>query len=156
MNNGRGASGARASYIAMPTNATDRLSISHPIGRATLGIVPPPKNAPPLLNASAYATYSPDLLMMASIDGQVILCDRRVNSTGGGGVGRLEMNEKTPPWCLSVSDNAYTSANPANDFPGMLVCRRLPGLRRSKKQDSGRLGCSPIRSIRPSEHSQVG
>jgi transcriptional activator SPT8 len=71
-------------------------------GRGALGIIAPPKNAPPLLDPSTYTTYSPDILMTASIDGQVILWDRRVETTGQG-VGRLWMNEKTPPWCLSVS-----------------------------------------------------
>lgn len=70
--------------------------------RATLGQIPPPKNAPPLLDTPSYATYSPNLLMTASIDGQVILWDRRVHAPGKG-VGRLWMSEKTPPWCLSVS-----------------------------------------------------
>lgn len=63
--------------------------------------IPPPKNAPPLLNPISYSTYSPELLLTASIDGQVILWDRRVQ-TSGTGVGRLWMSEKTPPWCLSV------------------------------------------------------
>jgi transcriptional activator SPT8 len=68
----------------------------------------PPKNAPPLLDPATYSTFSPDVLMTASIDGQVILWDRRVTSggasdgKGGGGVGRLWMSDKTPPWCLSV------------------------------------------------------
>lgn len=61
----------------------------------------PPKNAPPLLDPMNYATFSPDLLLTASIDGQVILWDRRTHAPGQG-VGRLGLNEKTPPWCLSV------------------------------------------------------
>ncbi|TFK76386.1 WD40 repeat-like protein [Pluteus cervinus] len=70
--------------------------------RITLGTgIAPPKNAPPLLDPIGYPTYSRDLLMTASIDGQVILWDRRVHSPGKG-VGRLWMSEKTPPWCLSA------------------------------------------------------
>jgi transcriptional activator SPT8 len=66
----------------------------------------PPKNAPPLLDASTYSTFSPDVLMTASIDGQVILWDKRSQgSKEKGGVGRLWMSEKTPPWCLSVSSS---------------------------------------------------
>lgn len=61
-----------------------------------------PKNAPPVLDAMSYTTYSPDVVMIASIDGQIVLWDRRVN-TPGRGVGRLWMSEKTPPWCVSVS-----------------------------------------------------
>jgi len=69
--------------------------------RAVPSTKPPPKGAPPLFDPSEYATYSPDLLMTAFIDGQVILWDRRAN-TPGKGVGRLWMSDKTPPWCLSV------------------------------------------------------
>jgi hypothetical protein len=72
----------------------------------------------------------------------------------------LEMNEKTPPWCLSVSNNASNSTNPTNHsflFPqGLLVCRRVTGLRGPKKRDSGCMGRSSIRTIGPCEHSQVG
>ncbi|KAF9013876.1 WD40-repeat-containing domain protein [Cyathus striatus] len=69
--------------------------------RPTQNTLPVPKNAPPLLDPVSYASYSPDLLMTASIDGQVILWDRRVHSPRKG-VGRLWMNEKTPPWCHSA------------------------------------------------------
>lgn len=60
-----------------------------------------PKNAPPILDPTSYTAFSADVLMTASIDGQVILWDRRVHSPGRG-VGRLWMGEKTPPWCMSV------------------------------------------------------
>lgn len=60
-----------------------------------------PKGAPPVLDSTTYATFSPDLLMTAHVDGQVILWDRRVQ-TPGKGVGRMWMSEKTPPWCMSV------------------------------------------------------
>ena len=63
--------------------------------------VAPPKNAPPLLDSSNSSTFSPDILMIAAIDGQIMLWDKRVNSPGTG-VGRLWMSEKTPPWCVSV------------------------------------------------------
>ncbi|KAG6851026.1 hypothetical protein H0H93_004513 [Arthromyces matolae] len=67
----------------------------------TQGLIPPPKNAPPLLDSTFYSTFSPDLLMTASIDGQVILWDKRVD-TPGTGVGRLWMSEKTPPWPVGL------------------------------------------------------
>ena len=146
--NGRGVSGAGTSHfalpsnnLAVPSNAADRSSMPHSNGRGMLGIVPPPKNAPPLLNFSAYAVYSPDLLLTASIDGQVVLWDRRVSSPGSG-VGRLEMNEKTPPWCLSVSDIVAPRESDGVElifwiiFSGMLVCGRITGLRRPEKRDS--------------------
>lgn len=63
--------------------------------------IAPPKNAPPLLDPATSGAFSPDILMTASIDGQVILWDKRAY-TPGTGVGRLWMSEKTPPWCLSV------------------------------------------------------
>jgi len=72
--------------------------------------IAPPKNAPPLLDPTTYANYSADLLMTASIDGQIILWDKRVN-TPGQGVGRLWMSEKTPPWCLSVK-GSYSRPKP--------------------------------------------
>lgn len=90
------------SKIAMPgfQNATQPVSALPPPPRPTT-IVAPPKSAPPLLDPINYATFSPDLLLTASIDGQVILWDRRTN-TPGKGVGRLWLSEKTPPWCLSA------------------------------------------------------
>ena len=57
---------------------------------------------PPVLDAASYGAYSPDVVMTASVDGAIVLWDRRVN-TPGKGVGRLESSNKTPPWCVSVS-----------------------------------------------------
>ena len=74
--------------------------------RPAVSSIAPPKNAPPLLDPTSFATYSSNVLMTAYIDGQVVLWDRRVQ-TPGRGVGRLWMSEKTPPWCLSVSLRAY-------------------------------------------------
>lgn len=80
-----------------------------------------PKNAPPVLDSSSYAAYSPDILMVASIDGQIVLWDRRVHSPGTG-VGRLWMSEKTPPWCVSVSIRFPSLIRVAyNRSVGMLV-----------------------------------
>ena len=56
---------------------------------------------PTVLDAGAYGTFSADVLLTASIDGSVVLWDRRVHNPGKG-VGRLEMSSKTPPWCVSV------------------------------------------------------
>jgi len=89
-----------------------------------------PKNAPPLLDPLTYSTYSSDVLMTASIDGQIFLWDRRVE-TQGKGVGRLFMSERTPPWCVSVSsgsptlfDRGEVTLAPA----GMLVSKRYSDL----------------------------
>lgn len=70
--------------------------------KPSLGTVAPPKNAPPILDSDLYSQFSPNILMTAAIDGQIVLWDKRVN-TPGTGVGRLWMGEKTPPWCISVS-----------------------------------------------------
>jgi len=84
-----------------------------PSGRTTVSSVPVPKNAPPLLDAAGCSLFSSDILMTASIDGQVILWDKRVNSPRKG-VGRLVMSEKTPPWCVS----ACWSADGAQMYAG--------------------------------------
>ena len=63
-----------------------------------------PKNAPSLLDPLTYSTYSPDVLMTASIDGQIFLWDQRVETR----VGRLFMSERTPPWCVSVGSSSST------------------------------------------------
>lgn len=94
-----------APQLSMP-QATSQPSVaaSQP-QRQQLGAgaaAPAPKNAPPVLDPLSFTMFSPDVLMTASIDGQVMLWDRRVN-TPGRGVGRLWMSEKTPPWCVSVS-----------------------------------------------------
>lgn len=88
------------SKIAMPGQQSFTQPVPAAAPRQTTTIAAP-KNAPPLLDPVNYATFSPDLLLTASIDGQVILWDRRTN-TPGKGVGRLSLSEKTPPWCLSV------------------------------------------------------
>lgn len=80
---------AYPSHVQMPQQKTVAAAIA-------------PKNAPPVLDPLSYSTYSPDVLMVASIDGQIVLWDKRVH-TPGRGVGRLWMSDKTPPWCVSVS-----------------------------------------------------
>lgn len=79
-----------------------------PLNRPSAVSIAPPKNAPPLFDTASYSALSPDMLMTASIDGQVILWDKRMNSPGKG-VGRLWMSEKTPPWCLSVCTRGSTA-----------------------------------------------
>jgi transcriptional activator SPT8 len=57
------------------------------------------KNFTPVLDPASYTEFSPDIFMTAGIDGQITLWDRRASSRG---VGRLELPEKIPPWCMSV------------------------------------------------------
>ncbi|KAJ6572901.1 WD40 repeat-like protein [Mycena sp. CBHHK59/15] len=90
--------------------------------------IAPPKNAPPLLDATTCGALSSDVLMTASIDGQVILWDKRVH-TPGTGVGRLWMSEKTPPWCLSAcwsSDGGQIYAGRRNGTIDNLKTLRNP------------------------------
>ncbi|KAF8710528.1 WD40 repeat-like protein, partial [Rhizoctonia solani] len=61
------------------------------------------RSAVPTLDSETYERYSHNILMTAGIDGQITIWDRRVaGSTPGSGVGRLEIPEKTPPWCVSA------------------------------------------------------
>ncbi|KAJ1309760.1 hypothetical protein OPQ81_006526 [Rhizoctonia solani] len=61
------------------------------------------RSAVPTLNPEMYERYSHNVLMTAAIDGQITIWDRRVaGSTPGSGVGRLEIPERTPPWCVSA------------------------------------------------------
>ncbi|KAF8610012.1 WD40 repeat-like protein [Ceratobasidium sp. AG-I] len=57
----------------------------------------------PTLDPETYERYSHNILMTAAIDGQITIWDRRVaGSAPGSGVGRLDIPEKTPPWCVSA------------------------------------------------------
>ncbi|KAF8559783.1 WD40 repeat-like protein [Imleria badia] len=87
--------------LAVPDGgASDPTSQAQAV-RSLQSSVAPPKNAPPLLSAENSTTFSPDILMVSAIDGQIMLWDKRAN-TPGKGVGRLWLSEKTPPWCVSV------------------------------------------------------
>ena len=52
----------------------------------------------PLLSPTAWRTYSDDVLLMSSMDGQVALLDKRQPTV----IGRLAGAERSPPWCMSV------------------------------------------------------
>ncbi|KAL1747531.1 WD40-repeat-containing domain protein [Schizophyllum fasciatum] len=73
---------------------------------------PAPKHIPPVIDGQRWITFSPDILMTASIDGQIVLWDKRVKEPGHDpfhgwhGVGRLYMSEKTRPWCMSAAWSA--------------------------------------------------
>ena len=58
----------------------------------------------PVLGSATYRNFSGDVLLTSSMDGQVVLIDRRVPVYAGsvGGVGRLLPGERAPPWCMSV------------------------------------------------------
>lgn len=61
----------------------------------------------PLLSSTEFKSISSDVLLTASMNGQVTLVDRRV----GGAVGRLQAGERAPPWCMSVSLPATLSTD---------------------------------------------
>lgn len=60
-----------------------------------------PKAGKKAKGGTTTTAMSGDVLMTAYIDGQVLLWDRRAG--GGKPSVRLEMGEKSPPWCVSVS-----------------------------------------------------
>lgn len=123
--------------LSMPQSASQPSLPSGQPQRQALGAgaaAPAPKNAPPVLDPLSYSMFSSDVLMTASIDGQVMLWDRRVH-TPGRGVGRLWMSEKTPPWCVSVSlssffrDKDIVSYALTVAYAGLLECRRFADIR---------------------------
>lgn len=63
------------------------------------------KSFTPVLDPVSYTEFSPDIFMTAGIDGQITLWDRRTSLKG---VGRLELPEKIPPWCMSVCCKSQT------------------------------------------------
>jgi transcriptional activator SPT8 len=85
---------------------TSDLSLPGTVPHSRIASSSIPKNAPPVLDHSSYTSYSPDILLTASVDGQIVLWDQRVD-TFGSGVGRLFMNDKTPPWCASVRSSSH-------------------------------------------------
>jgi transcriptional activator SPT8 len=87
--------------LAIPETGSSDPTTQAQAARSWSSSVAPPKNAPPLLSGENSCTFSPDILMISAIDGQIMLWDKRVD-TPGKGVGRLWLSEKTPPWCVSV------------------------------------------------------
>lgn len=94
------------SQPAPPPLQSSHPSVSFPTAQSTARSAVAPKGAPPVLDPLTYMTFSPDVIMTASIDGQIILWDVRVHAQGTG-VGRLWMSEKTPPWCMSVRSRNF-------------------------------------------------
>jgi len=89
----------------------------------------------PVLSRDTYKAFSDDVFMTSSMDGQVVLIDRRVRDYEGSalGVGRLMPGERAPPWCMSVSRHPHipspiriTSSRSSSRL-GMLVRQRKPG-----------------------------
>jgi len=55
----------------------------------------------PTLTPTTYQSFSNDVLLTSSMDGQVTLIDKRLPKSAI--AGRLVASEKAPPWCMSVS-----------------------------------------------------
>ncbi|WWC71767.1 uncharacterized protein I206_105726 [Kwoniella pini CBS 10737] len=58
----------------------------------------------PLLSSTTYRSFSDDVFLTSSMDGQVVLIDKRVPAGEGVGVGvgRLMPGDRAPPWCMSA------------------------------------------------------
>ncbi|KAK4687934.1 transcriptional activator SPT8, partial [Tremellales sp. Uapishka_1] len=56
----------------------------------------------PILSETSFQTFSDNILLTSSMDGQVVLIDRRVPMYDGGGVGRLLPSKSAPPWCMKA------------------------------------------------------
>jgi transcriptional activator SPT8 len=80
----------------------------------------------PVLSPATYRQFSDDVLLYSSMDGQVVLIDRRVPSYEGtsGGVGRLLPGERAPPWCMSVSADLKRSEGvpPTRSSHLLVIC----------------------------------
>ena len=79
------------------------------------------------MSPHSYADYSPDMLLTASIDGQVVIWDRRQRERAG----RLDMGDRCPPWCISVRRYSF-----ARDFTN-IPARRLAGLPMARRYMQG-------------------
>jgi transcriptional activator SPT8 len=72
----------------------------------------------PVLSKDTYKAFSDDVFLTSSMDGQVVLMDRRVRDYEGSklGVGRLMPGERAPPWCMSVSLTCSSSRHQISDL----------------------------------------
>ncbi len=150
---GAASHGGGSNAVPMQSSHASPLPSSQPASRGNGVRFPPkasatPPRGPASLDPASYATFSPDVLMTASIDGQIVLWDRRVDAPGKG-VGRLEASDKTPPWCVSVRRPArsrHCVVLTSFHFAGLLVRRRRANLRRETQRDGGRVGHAAIRT----------
>jgi len=110
MNGASGASGSSGANgvkneqppsSAAPSSATTPLfNLPQPVASSSRQAA----SSIPLLSATTFKAFSDDVFLTSSMDGQVVLTDRRVpDYEGSRGVGRLLPGEKTGPWCMSVS-----------------------------------------------------
>lgn len=95
------ANGAQTSSVP----STPLFSIPSQAGPSRLGAA----STIPLLSPASWKTYSEDVMLNSSMDGQVLLIDRRIPDNGSNtGVGRLKPGDKAPPWCMSVSQMFFS------------------------------------------------
>jgi hypothetical protein len=69
-------------------------------GILSAGLKGQPRIGLPPLAPETFKQFSEDVMLVASMDGEVALHDRRADSTL---VGKLEGGPKSGPWCMSVS-----------------------------------------------------
>lgn len=69
-------------------------------GILSAGLKGQPRVGLPPLAPETYRQFSDDVMLVASMDGEVALHDKRVESTL---VGKLEGSLKSGPWCMSAS-----------------------------------------------------
>ena len=113
----------------------------------------------PLLTSTEFKQFSDDILLSSSMDGQIVLIDRRVNDAGRG-IGRLQTSEKTPPWCMSscwLSDGKQVLAGRRNGMLDIWDVRKFsspnsPNLLKSLRTplESGFLSC--VTAIKDGRH----
>ncbi|KAL5511215.1 SPT8_2 [Sanghuangporus vaninii] len=106
-----GTTGSNQQTKQEAVNSSNMNNGTVPLAKATY------PRGPPVLDSATYGAFSPDVLMTASVDGSIVLWDRRVD-TAGKGVGRLESSSKTPPWCVS----ACWSADGGQVYAGRRNC----------------------------------
>jgi transcriptional activator SPT8 len=77
-------------------------------GILSAGLKGQPRVGLPPLVPETYRQFSDDVMLVASMDGEVALHDRRIESSL---VGKLEGSLKSGPWCMSVRVNLFTKSD---------------------------------------------
>ena len=87
------------------SSAQTQMPPSRP-GILSAGLKGQPRVGLPPLIPETYRQFSDDVMLVASMDGEVALHDRRIESSL---VGKLEGSLKSGPWCMSVSATLITT-----------------------------------------------
>jgi len=129
---------------SQPSSVQAQLPPSRP-GILSAGLKGQPRVGLPPLVPETYRQFSDDVMLVASMDGEVALHDRRIGSSL---VGKLEGSLKSGPWCMSVSVDLYTTGSflylhhlTIALSSGVFLCRWHASDSRPKKCLLGCLGC---------------